>query len=118
LPSQINIFPLKVRFGTPCISSAKKKKKKKNYMKVRPDGPGPLFRHFNLSPLTRYQFTGVLSKAIKYLQLPGSSEYKSHSFRIGASTDLAIRGFSDEDIQRSGRWKSSCFKSYIRVPKF
>lgn len=50
--------------------------------------------HFNLSQLTRYQFTEVLSKAIKHLQPPNSSGYKSHSFPVGACTDLAVRGIS------------------------
>jgi hypothetical protein len=88
------------------------------YLRVRPQVQGPLFCHFDKSPLTRYQFTSVLSKAIARLQLPETTRYKSHSFRIGASTELALNGFSSETIQKCGRWKSSCYKSYIRLPKF
>lgn len=47
------------------------------------------------------QFT--LPKAIKHLQLPNNSGYKSHfSFHIGACTDFAVRGFSTDEIQKSG----------------
>lgn len=88
------------------------------YLSVRPLTAGPLFCHFDKTPLTRYQFTAVLSKAIVRLKLPENTRYKSHSFRIGASTELALQGFSAETIQKCGRWKSSCYKSYIRIPKF
>lgn len=88
------------------------------YLSVRPRVAGPLFCHFDTSPLTRYQFTAVLTKAITRLQIPEHTRYKSHSFRIGASTELAMRGFSSETIKKCGRWKSSCYKSYIRLPKF
>lgn len=79
-------------------------------------GSGPLFCHFFWSPHIMYQFTRVFSKAIKQLQLPYSSGYKSHSFRIEACTDLAVIGLSTDDIQKSGRWKSSSYISYIRMP--
>ena len=62
------------------------------FLRVRPNITGPFFCHFDSSPLTRYQFTAILSKAVKMLKL--SSKYPSHSFRIGASTELALRGFS------------------------
>jgi hypothetical protein len=86
------------------------------FLKARPESSGPLFCHFDSSPLTRYQFSAILAKAIKLLKLPG--KYKAHSFRIGASTELAIRGFPSDVIQKSGRWQSNCYKSYIRIPKF
>jgi hypothetical protein len=42
--------------------------------------------------------------------------YKAHSFRIGAATHAASRGYSDQDIQIMGRWHSDAFKKYIRIP--
>ena len=86
------------------------------FLKVRPNITGPFFCHFDSSPLTRYQFTAILSKAVKMLKL--SNKYTSHSFRIGASTELALRGFSSDVIQKSGRWRSSCYRSFIRIPQF
>ena len=34
---------------------------------------------------------------------------------IGAATTAAMRGLSDEEIQRMGRWKSQAFRKYIRI---
>ena len=39
------------------------------YLRVRPRVAGLLFCHFDTSPLTRYQFTAVLTKAITWLQI-------------------------------------------------
>lgn len=52
------------------------------YVSGHPGCPGSLFCHFESSPLTRYQFTGGLCGAIKNLQFPKISEYKSHSLRL------------------------------------
>lgn len=85
------------------------------FLEVRPNFPGPLFCHFGGKPLTRYQFSAVLDKVIVAIGLE-SKYYKSHSFRIGAATTAADKGFSDEEIKIAGRWKSSAFQTYIRSP--
>ncbi len=41
---------------------------------------------------------------------------KGHSFRIGAATFAAERGFSDAQIRSMGRWQSDAFRKYIRTP--
>ena len=41
--------------------------------------------HFYGNPLTRYQFSSVLGKAIDFCNNTG--EFRSHSFRIGAATE-------------------------------
>jgi hypothetical protein len=46
-----------------------------------------------------------------------TNTYKSHSFRIGAATHAASLGYADSEIQAMGRWKSSAFKRYVRIPK-
>ena len=86
-----------------------------NFLQIRPQFMGPLFCHFGGKPLTRYQFSAVLDKAIIAIGLD-NKYYKSHSFRIGAASAAADRGFSDDDIKMAGRWKSSAFKTYIRSP--
>lgn len=59
--------------------------------------PGSLFCHFESSPPTRYQFTGVLCGDIKNIQFPKSSGYKSHSLRLQRLHRL---GFATDEIQK------------------
>ena len=44
------------------------------------------------------------------------TKYKAHSFRIGAATTAADMGMSETHIQLMGRWKSTAFRRYIRIP--
>lgn len=83
------------------------------FFKVRPPNSGLFFCHFDTKPLTRFQVVTVLKKALELLGVD-KQFYSSHSFRIGAATSMAIQGFNDVDIMKAGRWKSSCFKRYIR----
>ena len=83
------------------------------YLSVRPSRTGPLFIHFDGTPLSRYQFSAVLQKTIKLLGMQ-ASHFKSHSFRIGAASTMAQLGFPPEEIKNAGRWRSSAYKSYIR----
>lgn len=83
------------------------------FLKIRPIRQGNLFCHFGGQPLTRFQFTSVLSKVLKTIGID-STKYKSHSFRIGAATNAAKLGLSDDEICKAGRWKSNSYKSYIR----
>lgn len=84
------------------------------YLQLRPKHKGYLFCHQNKSPLTRYQFSSILAKAIRKLGLPGY-QFKTHSFRIGRATDLAKSGFSADAIKKAGRWSSDNYAKYIRI---
>lgn len=79
-------------------------------------GNGVLFSHFDSSPLTRYQFTNVLARAVDFCDFPNKTLFKSHSFRIGAATTARQNGIPDSEIQTMGRWRSGAFKTYIRLP--
>ena len=83
------------------------------YLKVRPTLNGSLFCHFGGAPLTRYQFSVMLNKALTCAGIE-SKDFKAHSFRIGAATALSMAGYSTEKIKEVGRWKSSAVNSYIR----
>lgn len=74
-----------------------------------------LFCHTNGMPVTRYQFSAVLKKSLLALGYQNSN-YRSHSFRIGAATTASKNGLTNEKVQLCGRWKSSAFKAYIRIP--
>ena len=87
------------------------------YIQQRPCIDGPLFCHFNGQPLTRFLFSSVLAKVIKFLGI--KQVVRPHSLRIGATTLACQQNISDEDIQAMGRWSanSSVFKRYIRLDK-
>jgi hypothetical protein len=84
------------------------------YLSVRPKIGGQLFVHMDGSPLTRYQFTSVLKKTLDISGL-SNSHYTSHSFRIGAASDSFLKGHSESEIMKKGRWSSNAYKSYIRI---
>lgn len=88
----------------------------RKFLGIRPHIEGPLFCHFGGNPLTRYQFTSMLKRALCTLGI-SQTNYGSHSFRIGCATHAAMQGFSDEEIQLMGRWKSKAYKNYIRIPR-
>ena len=50
------------------------------------------------------------------LGLP-QGEYAGYSFRIGAAMSAALAGVEDSTIQALGRWQSSAFLQYIRMPQ-
>lgn len=83
------------------------------YLLVRPKNAVSFFIHIDGSPLTVYQFNGVLKKCMVFLDLP-NIRITSHSFRIGAATEAFRMGFSSDDIKALGGWSSNCFKRYIR----
>lgn len=83
------------------------------FLHIRPANAQYFFCHANGAPLTRSQFSGVLSRAIRNIGLPAKL-YTSHSFRIGRASDLSSRGVSNDTIKKLGRWRSNAFNGYIR----
>jgi site-specific recombinase XerD len=43
-----------------------------------------------------------------------STDFNTHSFRIGRATDMYTAGFSDIQIAKAGRWNSKAFLKYIK----
>lgn len=84
-----------------------------NYIQLRSARQGNLFCHTDGSFVTRYQFCAVLSKSISYLRLPVGC-YRSHSFRIGRATALAMSGVPSKQIKAMGRWQSNVYSKYVR----
>ena len=86
----------------------------KSYTKINTVNKSPFFfSHANGKPLTRYQFSSVLSKAYKFIGTP--SKILSHSFQIGRATDLAKQGIPEDKIKQMGRWSSNTYSRYIRL---
>ena len=85
------------------------------YLNTRGPSPGPLFILPNRSPISRAYFASQLTACLSHAGYDWS-QYKCHSFRIGAATTAATRGFTDTQIQSMGRWRSAAFRRYIRIP--
>ena len=86
-----------------------------NYLTIRGKSPGPLFHSQDRSPLTKAAFTSRFRAILHQAGIDGSA-YAGHSFRIGAASTAAANGVEDSLIQTLGRWKSSAYLTYIRVP--
>lgn len=84
------------------------------YLSARPSGCPVLFCHYDLKPMTQYQFSSVLKKSLSFLQIP-TQKFKSHSFRIGAASVASMQNVPMDIIQTWGRWKSNAYKGYIRI---
>lgn len=91
----------------------------KAFLINRPRVDGPIFCHADsteesVNPLTKYQFNAVLKKALAALNI-GSLTFSAHSFRIGATSHLAVQ-FDDATILRLGRWspRGNTHKCYVR----
>ena len=80
------------------------------------DVTNPLFVFKDGTPLTRSRFVGVVKEAVTKLGLP-EGMYSGHSFRAGAATAAAKVGIEDSLIQTLGRWRSSAYLRYVRVPR-
>ena len=89
----------------------------KNYLRIRGTYGGPLFTKQNKLSITRAQFSQALRQVIKKAGFD-DSRIKGHNFRIGASTTAASLGFTEDQIQRMGRWRSDAVKKYIRITSF
>ena len=72
------------------------------YCELRGTLPGPLLSQQNLTPITAYQFNTKLSRCLQFCGLD-TTRYKDHSFRIGAASLAADKGFSDAQIRTLGR---------------
>ena len=84
------------------------------YNSIRPKFQGPYLCHISGSPLTSFQFSQVLKKSLNFIGID-TATFKTHSFRIGAATQMYLDGQNEETIKLKGRWKSNVVKSYIRI---
>jgi integrase len=86
------------------------------YLALRGGQPGPLFKFASGEFLTRHLFVQQVRRLLQSAGFQPAS-YAGHSFRIGAATTAAKKGIPDNIIQTLGRWKSSAYQSYIRLPR-
>ena len=86
------------------------------YMVAKRTRSGPLFAFRDGRPLTRQRFVVAVRRALDSAGVD-AKKYAGHSFRIGAATTAAAKGFEDSTIQTLGRWKSLAYLDYIRIPR-
>ena len=110
---KIEVFEVKGKECWACpVAAWKDMKKRKEVIPNR-----PLITREDGRNYTGTEFNRDL-KAI----LEGEVDYKegkitSHSFRSGLASWMAKCGYSDEQIQLTGRWKSSAFLKYIKTSR-
>ena len=86
------------------------------FVALRGAQKGPLFRFADGSFLTRQRFVEEVRQLLTTAGID-PSPYSGHSFRIGATTTAACAGMDAALIQTLGRWKSSAYQLYIRIPR-
>ena len=86
------------------------------YICLRQDSPGAFFVTECRAPATKAWFVAQIREIMSAIGLP-QNDYAGHSFRIGAATTAALAGVEDSTIQVLGRWQSSAFLQYIRLPR-
>ena len=86
-----------------------------NYLAKLRNDQGLLFRFMDGSPLTKSKFVEKFRTLLSQAGVD-SSLYLGHSFCIGAASTAAANGVEDSLIQTLGRWKSSAYLTYVRIP--
>ena len=87
-----------------------------SYLSLRGMDQGPLFRFSDGHPLTRDRLVFHLRKVLAEVGIR-SDQFAGHSFRIGAATTAAAMGVEDSMIKILGRWESSAYLRYLKVPR-
>ena len=77
----------------------------------------PLFRFSTGEPLTGKRLNEIIRERLKGQRGVDEKLFSSHSFRAGAASEMAAKGYGDEDIQSVGRWSSKAFLEYIKLPR-
>ena len=84
---------------------------------LRGMAPGPVFIRKDRTFLTQQTFVLVVRKALEAAGIE-QSKYCRHSFRIGVATAAAAaKGVEDLVIKALGRWNSTAYLQYVRIPR-
>lgn len=87
------------------------------YLDYSKHNSGPLFQTIDKCPISYAKVSSHLKSAVQFIGL-NPNNFKGHSFRIGAATYAASLGYSENLIQKLGRWNSDAFRRYIRIVSF
>ena len=87
-----------------------------NYLMTRGMAPGPLFLFRDGAYRTHQSFVKAVRQTLKTAGVD-QSHYCGHSFQIGAATTAVAREVEDSVIKTLGRWSSTAYLQYVRIPK-
>jgi hypothetical protein len=115
--SKIDVFRLGVTVcigrtgGLICAHSALR------LLRLRHPSPStaPLFPDPSGAPITRRWFLNRLTTLLQLAGIP-TAGYSGQSFRAGAATAARQAGIPEQDIQTMGRWASTAYKAYVKLP--
>ena len=86
------------------------------YLAARGRVAGLFFRFVSGSPLSRELLVKHMRTALQPHGVD-TSAYSGHSFHIGAATAAAVAGLEDSLVKTLGRWQSSAYQLYVRIPR-
>ena len=78
---------------------------------------GPAFMLESGKAYTGALFNKVLKDCLRKYVKEEAGFLTSHSFRTGLASMMGELGFSSEDVMAMGRWSSSAFETYMRLPR-
>ena len=84
------------------------------YLTARGSSPGPLFVYADGHPVPYIQFKQWFSDLLIICCIKG--HFNPHSLRIGAATLSIAKGYASSLVQQMGRWRSSAYLRYVRLP--
>ena len=88
------------------------------YVTMRGSTPGPLFQKAAGATVTKPWFVKEIRARLAECGLH-QSDFAGHSFRIGAAQQQRPwQGVENSTIQILGRWHSTAFLLYVRIPKW
>lgn len=88
-----------------------------DYLRMRGACSGPLFVRQDGTALTKTSFVKEIREALSTLGYSDSNQFSGHSFRAGAATTAASLKIEDSIIKTLGRWDSTAYLLYVRVPR-
>ena len=87
-----------------------------SYLELRRDEKGAFFLDPDGRTIIKSWFIEQIRSILSRIRVP-QHHYAGHRFRIGTATTAALAGVEDSTIQALGRWHSTVFLQYIRIPK-
>ena len=78
---------------------------------------GPAFCRSDGAAMTKNFFNAILKRTLNK-HIDGVNGFISgHSFRTGMASLLGSLGYHEQDIMKAGRWSSSAYLSYLKLPR-